>query len=97
MPKPVCVPCQRFFRPKKNGYRLVEGMPVVSGAEPGTAEPEKWAPYKLWVADLWECHGCGAQIVSGFANQPIAEHYQPGFADAVAFSGGPDVLQVNDC
>ena len=57
--KPICVPCQRFYRPKQNDYSFVEGMPT-HGAKPGTEEPDKWRPYKLWLGDLWECKGCGS-------------------------------------
>lgn len=93
MPKPVCVPCQRFFRPEKNGFRLIEGKPISNDAEPGTAEPEKWEPYKLWMADKWKCHGCGAEIVVGFGARPIATDYEPEFAERIKEA----TLQVNDC
>jgi hypothetical protein len=93
--KPVCVKCQRFFRPKKTGFYFVEGMPKVNNAAPGTSEPEKWGPYKLWVGDLWVCHGCGREIVSGVAGSPIAEHYQPDFEGQRAAHAAN--LQVNDC
>ncbi len=92
---PICVPCQRFYRAKKNGFFFIEAMPKTSGAPAGTADPGSWQPYKLWSGDLWECPGCDAQIVSGVARQPIAEHYQPDFADQVA-SYRPG-LTVNDC
>lgn len=99
MPKPVCVPCQRFFRHKRNGFSFVEGMPVGGDpdnpAPPGTEAPERWRPYKLWNADLMECRGCGAQIVVGFAAQPVSEHYKPGFDEEVKRHGA--TLQVNDC
>ena len=95
--KPVCVPCQRFFRVRKTGYYFIEGYPAGSArARPGTAEPEKWRPYKLRVADLWECEGCGAKILSGFGERAIAEHYQDDFTEKVARYGA-DQLQVNDC
>lgn len=94
--KPVCVPCRRFFRAKKNGYYFIEAMPTRNHASPGKDEPESWKPYKLWVGDLWECEGCHATILSGFGREPISEHYKPDFAErAVAF--GADQLQVNDC
>lgn len=91
--KPVCVPCQRFYRPKKNGVRFVEGMPIENSAKSGRVEPEKWTPYKAWNGDLWECPDCGAQIISGVAGSPVAEHYQKDFALATRGS----ILQVNDC
>ena len=95
MPKPVCVKCRRFFRPKTNGYAWVEGMPDPSDTPPGTAHPEGWRPYKLWNSDLWECQGCGNQIIVGHTSTPIAEHYQDGFAGMVKRYGAE--LQVNDC
>lgn len=96
--KPVCVPCRRFFRMKKSGYYFIEGMPIGRDVQPGNLEPEKWQPYKLWVGDLWQCEGCGAELISGFGQQPISEHYMPEFADKKAglvdARGG---IQVNDC
>ena len=94
--KPICVKCQRFYRAKKNGFYFIEGMPNQTGALPGTSEPEKWQPYKVWVGDLWECHGCGHELISGTGRGPLAEHYQPDFAATVARVGA-DQLQVNDC
>lgn len=103
--KPVCVPCRRFYRPKKNDYRFIEGMPGpdfdsagkrLPRALPGTAQPERWRPYKIWSADLWECEGCHNQILSGFGQGPLAEHYQDGFEERVKRYGA-DQLQVNDC
>ena len=95
MPKPVCVPCQRFFRPKKNGFSWVEGMPVGNNALPGSIEPEKWKPYKLWNSDLWECQGCGTQIVAGHGSQALSIQHEEDFAEQVASHGA--TLQVNDC
>lgn len=95
MTKPVCVACQRFYRPHRNGVRFVENMPIGNNAAPGTAAPERWEPYKLWVADLWRCHGCGHEIIVGCALSPIAEHYQPDFALKLAANKIRCV--VNDC
>lgn len=92
--KPICVPCQRFYRPERNGTFFIEGMPT-GNAEPGTSEPEKWKPYKLWCGDLWECRGCGHQIIVGAGHAPIAEHYQEKFADDLRAYDAK--LQVNDC
>src|SRR5678816_3389465 len=97
--KPICVPCQRFFRMTKSGYYFIEAMPKPGGPrrpEPGTSAPEHWTPYKVWVGDKWTCEGCGATIVSGFGREPLAEHYQDGFTDVVARVKA-DQLQVNDC
>ena len=94
--KPICVPCQRFFRIKKTGYCFIEGMPKEGKALPGTQEPEKWQPYKLWGGDLWECQGCGTKIISGIPREPLAEHYEKDFDEKVQLHGG-DKLQINDC
>lgn len=94
--KPICVKCQRFFRMKKSGYYFTEGMPKENGAKQGTAEKEKWKPYKIWAGDLWECLGCGFQIVSGVGGAPMAEHYQSDFK-GVHERLNAGQLQVNDC
>lgn len=91
--KPICVPCQRFYRVKQNGFMFIEAMPITTPTKPGTAEPEKWKPYKLWRGDLWECPTCGHQTVSGVAFQPVSEHYLPDFAAEAKASK----LTVNDC
>lgn len=62
----VCAKCNRAMRPKKNGTSFVE-----------MAQDR---PYKLWMADLWECQDCGAQILYTAPTQhAVAEHYQPDF------------------
>lgn len=63
----VCARCQREMYPKTNGVIVIEHAKSVPG------------PYKLWEADLWACHGCDAEVVVGFAQLPIAEHFQPKF------------------
>lgn len=95
MPKPICVPCQRFFRPIHTGFMLTEGMPT-QGAKPGTSEPEKWLPYKLWSGDKYKCEGCGAEIVSGFGREAIRVQHESDF-EQVRKSLGADQFQVNDC
>lgn len=95
--KPICVPCQRFFRMKKSGFYFIEGMPVGPDfPAPGTAEPDKWKPYKIWSGDRWVCEGCGASIVSGVGFAPVAEHYQADF-EHYKKSLNATQLQVNDC
>lgn len=93
MPKPICVACRRFFRPKKNGFRLIEGKPKGgSRAPPGLTAPELWAPYKVWIGDLWSCQGCGTEIVVGFGESPVSQDYKPGFHEACEC-----LIQINDC
>jgi len=93
--KPICVPCQRFFRAERTGDYFIEGMPKENGAQPGTAEPEKWQPYKLWAGDRWRCEGCGTVVIVGTGLHPVAEHYQPDFTKRAESLGA--TLQVNDC
>jgi hypothetical protein len=93
--KPACVKCLRFFRPKKTGLKFIEGMPKHNDALPGTIEPDQWEPYKLWSGDLWECKGCGAQIISGVGRDPIAEHYEANFKELVMVF--EPKVQINDC
>jgi hypothetical protein len=38
------------------------------------------APYRLWDADLWECVECGVEIITGFGQRPLAEHWQDAYA-----------------
>lgn len=95
MPKPVCVKCHRFFRPHKTGFSLIEGMPKGKWTEPGIENDEDWQDYKLWMADLYKCEGCGTEIVVGFANRPVAEHYQDDFAKTKNWFG--TTFRVNDC
>jgi hypothetical protein len=59
--------CGRFMRVKKNSVTVEELM-------------EDQRPYKLWDADLWECPECGVEVIAGFGQGPIAEHYQPTYA-----------------
>lgn len=93
MPKPICVKCQRFFRPLKNDIRVLEGKPIVDGAQPGTFEPNSWAPYKVWHADLWHCKGCGTQIIVGFGQRPAMEDYK----DDPEKMKAEATHRVNDC
>lgn len=93
--KPICVPCQRFYHPKRNGFYFLEGMPVDPSVPPGLARPDLWKPYKLWCGDLWECKGCGHQTISGAGFEPVTEHYELRFADLVKASDAQ--FQVNDC
>lgn len=62
----VCAKCNRAMRPKKNGTSFIE-----------MAQDR---PYKLWMADLWECQDCGAQILyTSPLQRPISESYMDNF------------------
>lgn len=90
----ACVPCRKFYRVKKIGVAFEEGMPGGSRlADPGG---DGWGPYKLWMGDLCECPGCGAQIVfTATGQQPIAEHYQPTYA--AARERFRPIVRIDDC
>jgi hypothetical protein len=63
----VCANCNRAMRPKRNGTSFVE-----------MAQDR---PYKLWMADLWECQDCGNQVLYADSRQnPIAESFQAEFS-----------------
>jgi len=93
MPKPACLKCQRFYRPKKNGFVWLESMPIENHAAPGTDYPEKWKPYKIWHSDLWECDGCGHELITGHSHNPIATQHEPKFKDWLPHVKGT----INDC
>jgi hypothetical protein len=62
----VCAKCSRAMRPKKNGAAFTE-----------MAEDR---PYKLWMADLWECQDCGAMVLHTSPMQrPVAESFHDDF------------------
>lgn len=102
MPKPVCVGCQCFYRPKRNGYAFIEGKPdgpavrfSTADSRRGTKLPEAWTPYKLWNGDLWQCPECAHEIIVGVIGPPLSEHYLPDFDYRVKQFRA--TLQVNDC
>ena len=70
MSKIVCVKCEVELYPECNDTVVIE-----------TAKCLDNKPYKLWFADIWKCPKCGMEVVCGFGNGPIAEHYQEGFEE----------------
>jgi len=70
MPKLVCVPCHTELKPETSGTLVVENA--------------SFGPYKVWNADTWKCPVCGHEVVAGFANAPIMEHYEMGFEEMLA-------------
>jgi len=99
MPRPVCVSCKCFYRPKKNGYIFIEGKPdkydgsIIATEIRGNRHPEMWSPYKVWRSDLYECPDCYHRILVGFAQQPSSQDYLPGFEEECKLA----TIQVNDC
>lgn len=59
---PACMKCQVEMRPKKTGA-FIEQM---SGSD----------PYRIWSGDVFSCPMCGAEICTGWAQKPVAEHYK---------------------
>lgn len=102
MPKPACVKCQCFYRPKRNDVRVLEAMP--NGLAPrdlapdlnirGRRFPEYWQPYKLWAADLWECPDCGHELIAGWGGMPYLERHHPGFE---THAEADPIFTINDC
>lgn len=86
----VCVNCKLFFKAYKNGQYVEEGMPLGHGHP-----PTEWASYKLWACDRLKCQGCGAEILAGFSQRPIAEHYQAEYA--ATRDRLPVVFRIDDC
>lgn len=80
--KLVCTKCQTEFKPKTNGVYVIEMA--------------SFGPYKFWRADLWACPGCEFEIVGAFASQPIAEHFQPTFDEAIAVARKHGELIIED-
>lgn len=64
MPKPVCVKCEVEFKLEHSGVVVVEMF-----------QKDKDI-YKIWQADLWKCPKCGTEIVYGFGDKPLMEHWQ---------------------
>lgn len=83
--RPVCVKCCRFYRCKKNETAWEEGYPVTRTT---------WGSYRLWSGDLWECPGCGSEIIVGHGMRPVAEKHEPNYAERC--EQGKPLLRVDD-
>ena len=79
----VCPTCGRFYKTKKVGVTVEEGMPLGRRDADGSY-PEGWQGYKLWSADLFECEGCGAQVVAGLVGR---DGLDPGHGGSLRSSG----------
>ena len=61
----ICTNCGRDFKNIRSGVLVKELFQ-------GNTEV-----YRIWMADLMACPGCvGKQIISRFADKPIAEHWE---------------------
>lgn len=73
----VCVKDGAFLKIKQSGVAFEEL------AQLGDSADRDWYPYKLWLADLYACERCGVEVITGTGRQPVAEHFQIGYAPAV--------------
>jgi len=64
-----CVKCKTYLAIAKNGVIVLETM------------EDGFTPYKIWMADLFQCPDCDYQLISGFGFNCISEHYLPEFKD----------------
>ena len=81
----ACVGCKTYFRPRKNGVYVLETM-----EDYGT-------PYKIWMADLYECPDCGNQLITGYGANPVSEHFHAAFEEWLEYvtytiEGCPKIL-----
>lgn len=71
MKQPVCVPCGLTFKVEKAGVSVFEMF-----------KSDKEV-YRIWQADKLRCRGCGVEVIYGFGQRPLAEHFQDGFKEKV--------------
>jgi hypothetical protein len=93
--KPICIPCQRFFKPEKNGQMVEERKPTTNEARPGKDDAHLWDSYKLWMTDRWKCPGCHSEIICGAGRDPICISHQPDYEKVRGWE--PNIVIVNDC
>ncbi len=66
--RPVCAKCECELKPKENGIGLLDMFNPSDKSGP--------QPYQLWDADLYKCPKCGYEIVIGFGDLPMVEHWE---------------------
>ena len=59
----ICALCELNMKQEYNGIYVEEHR--------GYNEP-----YKIWLADLWQCPHCNYQIIIGFGEYPLVEHFE---------------------
>jgi hypothetical protein len=85
MPKILCPECQVEFRLETNGVKVKETFQAGQQV------------YRIWDADLWRCPRCGIQVVAGFGNRPLAEHFEDNFKEVLArVEGGHDPVFIDN-
>ena len=70
IPKIVCMKCGVEYRCVKSGAVAIDMF----------LDPPQ--PYKITNCDAWECPGCGARVLAGFAGEGTA-HYEKNFKDVL--------------
>jgi len=70
--KLVCASCKVLYIPKTNGVYVEELL-------------EDGSPYKVWLADLLICPICKVEVIAGFGQNPIKEHFEEDYAAFVSF------------
>ena len=63
MPKAICIKCKVEYKPLETGAYAAE---MFKGNN----------IYKIWSADIWQCPICKNKIALGFAQNPIAHHFE---------------------
>jgi len=71
--RPVCIKCQKEYKVKKSGV-ITELMTTFGG---------KPASFELYDSDLWECPGCGHQIIGGFGQKALAQHFEEDYQEVL--------------
>ena len=66
--KPVCVKCHLEFRPARIGVVVVE------------LYTRDQVPYRMINGDVWQCPGCGAEIIVNYGTNSLY-HHDEGFED----------------
>jgi hypothetical protein len=88
MPKPICVDCELFFQPKKNGITWEQMDKDMAGKD--------WLPFAMWDADLWGCKGCGHEIIVGHAKSGRKRQGDTAEYDRIAAIADYILLSVKD-
>lgn len=82
MRKPTCVKCQIGMKFTESGTWCI----TMFGDPP--------QPYQIWSSDKYRCPVCSSEILAGYAERPIAEHFQETFDIALEKAmNGSHVIQ----
>jgi len=92
MPRPVCVRCNHFMRVAHNGVYAIE-----HGVDDPTDQATR-TPYRIWMADQFECPICDAVILTAFGKEPVSERHKHGFERWIkdVIEGADHVVSINE-